>query len=486
MSSEIAQQMHNTTRPNASEEVTKSKAKISKTDVRYWQNRVEKSAPRDGYVSPFFSVQIAFRGRRMRFPLETSVKQTAAAKAQKVYLSLLAVGWEATLKQFKPQSVKSEQIANIGQLVEEVRATAGIRSSTFSVYVQALRLIASEIAEIGDQPAMGADGALLKDKKGRPILMSRFDYKKGGRKAWVSKVDAITLSVLSSSDVQRWKLSYVEKRGTAPDARRRAVNSVNSHLRNARSLFSEKALKHVHSKLTLPSPLPFAGVSLEKRGTSRYQSKIEAPQLVADAQTELAKDPSMVQPFRIFCLAMMCGLRKREIDSLLWAQVDLNAAKINIEATEHFHPKSEDSIAAVDVDSELVALLRAWKGQRTGEFVIESKNPPRYHISRVNYRCEKDFRRLYQWLESKGISARKKLHELRKELGSILASDLGIYAAQQVLRHADIRTTQQFYTDKKKPISAGLGKLLRNNQPENVSPLSPAQLQSVGQQAKPS
>lgn len=75
--------------------------------------------------------------------------------------------------------------------------------------------------------------------------------------------------------------------------RRRAVNSVTSHLRNARSLFSEKALKHVHSKLTLPSPLPFADVSLEKRGNSRYQSKIEAPQPVADARAELAEEPAM-------------------------------------------------------------------------------------------------------------------------------------------------------------------------------------------------
>ena len=67
---------------------------------------------------------------------------------------------------------------------------------------------------------------------------------------------------------------------------------------------------------------------------------------------------------------------------------------------------------------------------------------------------------LYDWLRKQGITARKPLHELRKELGAILASTHGIFAAQSVLRHAQISTTAAYYTDKKRRITAGLGTLL--------------------------
>ncbi|MFN0129622.1 MAG: hypothetical protein ACKV19_23395 [Verrucomicrobiales bacterium] len=49
---------------------------------------------------------------------------------------------------------------------------------------------------------------------------------------------------------------------------------------------------------------------------------------------------------------------------------------------------------------------------------------------------------------------------MRKELGALLASNHGIFAAQRVRRHAQIATTAAYYTDKKKRITAGLGGLL--------------------------
>ena len=42
----------------------------------------------------------------------------------------------------------------------------------------------------------------------------------------------------------------------------------------------------------------------------------------------------------------------------------------------------------------------------------------------------------------------------------MLASTHGIFAAQSVLRHAQIATTAAYYVDKKRRISAGLGSLL--------------------------
>ncbi len=88
------------------------------------------------------------------------------------------------------------------------------------------------------------------------------------------------------------------------------------------------------------------------------------------------------EQFKIFCLALLCGLRKREIDTLLWRSVDFDKSVIRIERTEYFQPKSEDSAAEIDVAPELIAILRGFRATAKGEFVIESDNPPRYHTSR--------------------------------------------------------------------------------------------------------
>jgi len=114
----------------------------------------------------------------------------------------------------------------------------------------------------------------------------------------------------------------------------------------------------------------------------------------------------------------------------------------------------------VDLDAEMVSLLRGWKSEIPSVFVIHSNRPPRHETSRVNYRCEPHFEALYTWLRKQGVTARKPLHELRKELGAVLASSQGIFAAQSVLRHAQISTTAAYYTDKKRRITAGLGALL--------------------------
>ena len=101
------------------------------------------------------------------------------------------------------------------------------------------------------------------------------------------------------------------------------------------------------------------------------------------------------------------------------------ASPYRIERTEYFQPKSEDSAAEVDVAPQLVDLLPVFKAEAKSEFVIESPNPPRYHTSRTNYRGEREFEALYAWLAGKGLSARKKLHELRKECGAVIANSMG-------------------------------------------------------------
>ena len=66
----------------------------------------------------------------------------------------------------------------------------------------------------------------------------------------------------------------------------------------------------------------------------------------------------------------------------------------------------------------------------------------------------KIFEELATWLRSQGVESKRPIHELRKEVGSLIADEHGIYAASRFMRHADIRITAASYLDKKKRIVA--------------------------------
>lgn len=439
---------------------------VGKGDARYWQQEGKMFIDKR---SRFYACKIQLDGRRESFPLRTPVKIAAAVKAAKIFRSVETLGWEAALAEHKPSAAKPPRGATVGDLLDQVKATAGLRLSTFTVYAQSLRQIVAQMAGIGDQPALDKSGEPLLDRKKRPVYLSHRANRGGGREAWLAKVHAQPLDGLTADTVQRWKLNYIGKAGTAPDAQRRAATTAATLIRNARSLFSERALRFVRENVILPEPLPFAGVKLGQRQNSRYVSKLDAPTIIADARAELTGGQ-----FQIFVLALFTGLRKREIDTLLWRQVDFSSKQIRIEATKYFQPKSEESIGTVDLDAGTLAILREWKAQGKGEFVIASTRPPRYGESRAYYRCQTQFAALYAWLRYKGVAAAKPLHELRKELGAILASGQGIFAAQSVLRHAHIATTAAYYADKKRSITAGLGSFLTGDGNKSIESKEPS------------
>jgi integrase len=444
----------------------KAKTKFAKTDSRYWLARLFRNRYSQGDATAQtkdWCARVARAGRRETFNLGTPNREAAARRAQEIYGSLLAQGWDDTLVKFKPKAQRSTSVATIGEYLAELRATVVFRASTWQAYVQALRSIAAGIGEIGDQPSRDGSGNIKRDKKGRVIYLSRRDRYNGGVEAWQTKVDALSLRVLSDEALQKWKLAYLAEHSGNPLALQKAKHTVNSMIRSARSLFSNRKgrLKHLHAKLTLPDPPPFSGVSLEDEASKKYVSRVDARQLITAAKKELASDPARREQFKIFCLGLLTGLRKREIDTLTWAQVDFERRQIVICRTEYFEPKSKDSEASVDCDAELLDLLHLWHSSARGPFVVESKHKARYHKAPATYyRAQEHFQALYGWLKSQGIKDQKPLHTLRKEVGSILANDQGIFAAQQVLRHKHIATTAKHYTDKRVRMTAGLGALL--------------------------
>ena len=238
---------------------------------------------------------------------------------------------------------------------------------------------------------------------------------------------------------------------------------MNSYIRCARSLFAPALLREIKG-ITLPAPLPFVGVELEESGSSKYVSKINPQLLIADARQELKE--ANPEAYKAFLLGLFAGLRKAEIDLLEWRMLDYTENLIRLEQTEWLHLKTHDSTADIGVDSEVLAELRSMMPKlgdapaQWSQFILTSNRPPRPESPRPYYRCEATFESLNEWLRGKGITANKPLHELRKELGALIVTQHGIYAASRFLRHSDIATTARHYADQKTRIVVGLGKYL--------------------------
>jgi integrase len=429
----------------------------SKTDQRYWLDRLRKRVRKvkdSQLIDPDFSIQIALGNKKERVKLATANKSEAAARAASFYRSLVADGWEAAYaahefsragRRGKNRDAATEgelQNHTLGALFSAYEKVTNTRSSTLSAYKKALRKIYSEIGEI--------NGA------------GRFKTATTGNRVWKEKVDQLPLTTVTSESLQEWKQLQFRTDFTLDEKRARAI-TINSLLRNARSVFAKKhrplLLKHV----MLPDPVPFDDVRLESSPTPRYRSRIDARAILASADEELRE----LQPvlYAALNLALRSGLRRREIDTLMWKSVDLERKVIHVEANEHYDLKSTDSAGEVDIGDEFVKFLKSFRKQHEAEsFVIPvviKRRKRKTHSSTADsaatshsYRCMKVFEDLTAWLRSHGVESKRPIHELRKEVGSLIADEHGIYAASRFMRHADIRITAASYLDKKKRIVA--------------------------------
>ena len=432
-----------------------------KNDSRYWLPRVFRPINARGEISPHYAMRVQFRGRRLAFTLGSGNKEAAAKIAASIYGELLAQGVEATLARHRVQKPdKPAEVATVGQWIAAAEKVFHGKPSSFVGYARALRLIAAEVAKV-------------KKTKAR--------YGRGGGE-YRRAADSIPLSVFSPEAIQSWRIAYVRNRGGDNPAKQRAARiTCNSLVRLARSLFSPGIRKFIPN-LLLPAPIPFEGVAFYPRESMRYQSKIDPAILLRVAQAKLAsanyakmdehQERLKHEAFKVLVLALGAGLRRGEIDRLLWRQVDLKAGVIRIEATEVGDLKTEDSSGEVAVDGTLSGLLQGFRARATSQYVIEGMEEGAASSRTWGhaYRCTPVFDFLTAWLRKQGVEGNKPLHTLRKEAGAMIATKKGIYAASRFLRHADIQVTAMHYADHKERVTVDMGALLT---PENVTEMNP-------------
>ncbi len=408
---------------------------IGKNSANYWISRLKKTKNSLGVESPHWSIQLQSGGTRRGFSTGTGNKEAAAKIAARIYNDILVMGWDATLTKHRPSNESDPDIpspvTSVGDWIAAARKVSEANASTFTSYSRALRKIVADIL------------AVERSKK-------RFGPRKGGSADYRAKIDATSLEVLTLPAVQKWRLEYAKQAKTPAEERSR-MTSCNSTIRQARSLFAAKILKFLPG-LRLPDPIPFHAVEFFPRQSAKYFSRIDARALLQEAHRELAKsDPPA---FLAMLLALSAGLRKGEIDSLQWHQVDFNRQLIRVESTDSASLKTADSRDEVSIDENTIAILRGFHAKKKGHFVINgdgaASGPKKWG---QNYRAGAVFDNLTDWLRKHGVTARKPLHELRKELGALVTAEHGIYAASRVLRHSNVATTAAHYSDlKTKPI----------------------------------
>lgn len=423
-----------------------------KTSQRYWLDKVsQRGRVIDGEISQgrHYSVQIQHQGRRTRFALDSGNKSVAADKAAEIYLDILKFGWDKALTEHKSARKSSNQDEDERKYIERptvsdlVRVTAElttVRRSTFNGYVKALRKIYSETQGV---------------PRG-----TKYDARKGGAKEWQARVDQIYLDQLTPDQVLRWRNQFLGGEGEDPTVKRSRIHTVNTLIRNSRGLMAQKYLSFLSDRMRLPDPLPFARIQLLKPPSMRYHSKIDAHEILRHAAEELkTKEP---EQFKALLLALVCGLRRGEIDNLLWDAFDFGRKVMRVQNSQYHELKSEDSAGEIDLSDEMNAYFKTEHNHAKGVFVIESEHKPKKSESGTRYyRCNLVFKKLGDWLKTKGGDNKRPLHELRKEAGSLVAAEYGIFEASRFLRHSDIRITSQVYIDKKRRVTPSLSLSLK-------------------------
>lgn len=434
-----------TPRANTPANENGTKRSYSKTHANYWKARLEhRTYTRDGknFEVAEWSVRIHFKGLRKSFDLGSANKEEAATKARDIYLSIMANGWAGTLAELSPPRMdpidaKTES-PTVGEFLAEVERTSNLKPKTFRRYAQYFRMLAAQI-------------------QGVESGVSRYDYRNGGLTAWREHVDAVRLSAITPAAVADWKIAYLKRAGNDPRRKLEVNRSFNAALRHCKSLFSTNIINKANFAVKIPKfkvadgqhgerdAYWFNTVDFEKAGSMKFHSPagVTYEALVKKARQELRSGHP--EAYKLFLLCLCAGLRRAEADVCLWSQLNPADFSIRIESNEFIEPK-HGSGGIVFVDAALMKELISLKAEADAGFVVNSPwewKPTTYW----RYRCEPHWRQLMEWLKCNGISAKKKIHELRKLFGDAIVKRNGIFAGSAQLRHSTIQMTASHYAD---------------------------------------
>lgn len=424
------------------------KPPASKNTAAYWQQKVfreEKHDPKGNsqdksphWVSAHYYVRIQVGTERRKFRLESTTAEEAGKESAKLYLQISANGWPAkkTRKSVVSDTATNEREGSVGQWIAAATLHAKVRENTAKKYAESLRTIVGDIIELS----------------------------KSRKKECRAKIDNFLLDDLTSDKIRAWIIKRTDATGRNVGQIRRANTTTRTLVVNARSLFTS-AIQESMGIAIEKQRNPFRSLKLPRKTILRYTSKFDARLLLSKATDELSKvhngidTESRYEQWKILYLALVAGLRYREIDNLRVQDVSPSIRKISIRTHDDYEPKTEASEADVTVSKGAAKVLEQMLSKTKGKWVVADGKSKKAAAYRTGAHHEK----LLDWLrnyEERGIKPladiHKPLHELRKEAGTLVNSQHGLYEAKDFLRHSDIATTAAYYVGSKGEITTGL------------------------------
>lgn len=396
-----------------------SRRKLNRTDSNFWLKKVK---PRGGsYVIRFLEA-----GRRVWVTFPVSTKHVAAEQASLLFRRAEVIGLDAALRE---QRGETERPATVGELISAYTELAGsfIKPASLADYSAKLRKIAADIAKLAPKSSK---------------------YHPNGE--WRREVDQIPLSLLTEASIQGWISGFINPKGKSPEQQNAAKQSVVSFVRSARSFWSKDWLPKLSKILVIPEN-PWLNLVLPERTRAGYESSINANALLSEALEEL--DLTDNDACRAIVLGLGAGLRRAEADMLTWEQfipASVDAAGIPSPAKWDIRPvgertlKSQGSRGRVPLSPLLASIFERWR--------LDDASPQGFVLRESVASKGKAYRaaawpRVIAWLRAHGVQQEMAFHALRKEVGSILAQQHGIYAASKFLRHSSVQVTQAVYVE---------------------------------------
>jgi hypothetical protein len=348
-----------------------NKASLPKTDLRYWRSRVFKPVSVRGGLNRItgdcFTVKLQSAGKRKALSLHTANREEAAHLARRMYQDLTALGWDKFLAQYRPQPTQEperKELLTIGRYIALVRTKDLLPPKTIDGYAMRFRGMVAGIA-------------------GVHTTKERYRAGSKAHQVWQDKVDGLPLANITPELVRQWKKDRIA-RAKNPLERKHTLASVNSTMRQARGLFSERKILRF---IEIVRPHPFEGVEFDAKTDSRFfGAGISASELMRRGLQELE-----TEELKAFLLSLALGLRRLEADHLQWDSFNFDRSTVQIKATQYYGLKTEKSAAVLSLDQEITSLFRGWHAQRRGSFVLESDKPPRPEARYFYYRADTTF-----------------------------------------------------------------------------------------------
>lgn len=421
-------------------------------------------------------------GKQRKISLRTGSKKEAAKRATEVFAQVSEHGWEKGLQAAFGEVARAKTDATLGDWLAAAEKTGLFRPKTFRDEASKVRKIADCI-RLGEVPKKGDNDR------------SRFG-RCDNAAAWRKEAESLPLEQLTDTQILWWRTEF-KKNAKTPLEEARATRSGISYIGAGKSFFRPDVVEAIKAagEIVVPATLPFRALKQDKKPDSQYHSEIPSPEalliaarrdlweVTADqlrdaSYSEQGIDPSAVQPneqesrhfqtlvvrnraaFQFIVLGLVCGLRRGEADKLTWPQVNITERNIHVRTTD-FHAPKADSSGKVPFDDGLITVLNEWSAEQGDDarFVIAGTRPEDFKPSQ-EYRADAAAKIAAQWLRKKGITGNKPIHILRKEYGSAVCSQAGIYAASKLLRHKSTRVTEAHYLENDKTVTPDFGKAL--------------------------